>query len=441
MDRPSIRYATTVDGLSIAYHRHGAGDFDILYLPGTVSHLDGAWEFEGLRYFMNRLAGFARLVKFDKRGTGLSDRSLGTGTPEARIDDARAVLDAEGIERAVLLGHSEGGTLAALFAALHPDRVAKLILYNAYSYGPLCENHPRPDAAARVAQMMLDRLARDWGTGHAFGMWADGVTDIEAVARFERSACTPAGIVDYMRTNFAIDVRPVLPAIQAPTLIVHGTHDEIIPYFFAELFATLIPNAELVPVDMGHGTLEPGGDEAALAVIERWLTGSSTTALPVSDRVLATVLFTDIVGSTALAARMGDREWTSILDRHDDVARRAVARFRGEWIKSTGDGVLAIFDGPARAIDCAKTIAANLEGLRLQIRAAIHTGEIERRDGDVGGIGVHLAARILGHAVDGEIWVSSTVPGLVVGSGHRFSPRGTYQLRGLPGSWALATAE
>jgi len=399
-----------------------------------------AWESEGFRYSMERFASFCRFLKFDKRGTGLSDRQMGTGTPEARIDDVRAVMDAEGIDRAVVLGHSEGGTLAALFAALHPDRVDRLVLYNAYSYGPLCRDHPKPASGRRVADMMLERLRREWGTGRALSMWAEGITDIDAAARYERSACTPSGIVQYMESNFRIDVRPAIPLVQAPTLVVHGTRDQIIPFFFAELFTDRIPHAELVAVDMGHGTLEPGGDEAALAAIEMWLTGHSAEEFGPVKRVLSTVLFTDLVGSTAVASHVGDARWRKLLDRHDDVCRRAVAHYRGELVKSTGDGILATFDGPGRAIDCAKTIAANLEGIDLRIRAGIHTGEIERRGGDIGGIAVNMAARVMNTAFDGEIWVTSTVPGLVVGSGHQFSDRGDYELRGMPGTWTLAAA-
>ena len=440
MDCPAIDYATTVDGLSIAYQRFGSGEFDVVYLPGTVSHLEMAWEFDGTRYSMERFASFCRFLKFDKRGTGLSDRHMGTGTPEARIDDVRAVMDAEGIERAVVLGHSEGGTLAALFAALHPERVDRLVLFNAYSYGPLCRDHPKPASGRRVAEMMLDRLRREWGTGRALSMWAEGVTDIDAAARYERSACTPAGIVQYMDSNFRIDVRPVLPLVQAPTLVVHGTHDQIIPFFFAELFEERIPHAELVPVDMGHGSFGREGNEAAHTAIETWLTGQDAPEFVPVERVLSTVLFTDLVGSTAMATRLGDASWKRLLDRHDDVCRRAVEQHRGHLVKLTGDGILATFDGPGRAIDCAKTIAVNLEGIDLRIRAGIHTGEIELRHGDIGGIAVNMAARVMSAAFDGEVWVTSTVPSLVVGSGHQFSDRGDHELKGIPGSWTLAAA-
>ncbi len=440
MECPAIEYATTVDGLSIAYQRFGGGELDVVYLPGTVSHLEMAWENEGMRHWMERFASFCRFLKFDKRGTGLSDRHLGTGTPEARIDDLRAVMDAAGVARAVVLGHSEGGTLAALFAALHPERVERLVLYNAYSYGPLCRDHPKPASGRRAADMMLERLRRDWGTGRALSMWVEGVTDVDAAARFERSACTPAGIVQYMESNFRIDVRPVLPLVQAPTLVVHGTRDQIIPFFFAELFRDRIPDAELVAVDMGHGSFEPGGDEAAVTAIETWLTGHAAQEFAPVERVLSTVLFTDVVGSTAMASRLGDARWKNLLDRHDDVCRRAVAHYRGQLVKSTGDGILATFDGPGRAIDCAKTIATNLEGVGLRIRAGIHTGEIERRQGDIGGIAVNMAARVMNAAFDGEIWVTSTVPSLVVGSNHQFSDRGNHELKGIPGIWTLAAA-
>lgn len=438
MEVPQTRYATSVDGLSIAYQRFGDGDVDVVYLPGTVAHLEMAWEWPGPRRWMERLAAFSRMLKFDKRGTGLSDRHLGTGSPEMRMDDARAVMDAEGIDTAVVLGHSEGGTLAALFAATYPERVSKLILYNAYAYGPMCDNHPRPEPARRVAEEMLERLGRDWGTGRALSMWADTVVDEDLAARYERYACTPAGIVEYMEENFRIDVRPALPLIQAPTLVVHGTRDQIIPFRFGELFAREIPGAELVAVDMGHGDFDSGEQDPALAVIDQWLTGDAVPAVPRTERVLATVLFTDLVDSTARAAELGDTAWAATLDRHDSVARRAVDRFRGDFIKSTGDGILATFDGPGRAIDCARAIAANLEGLGLTIRAGLHTGEIERRGDDIGGIAVNLAARVMATAGDGEIWVTSTVPSLVTGSGHTFTPQGPHHLKGIPDTWDLA---
>ena len=392
MECPATEYATTVDGLSIAYQRFGSGELDVVYLPGTVSHLELAWERHD-RYMMERFASFSRFLRFDKRGTGLSDRHMGTGTPEARIDDVRAVMDAEGLDRAVILGRSEGGTLAALFAALHPERVDRLVLHNAYSYGPLCRDHPRPASGRRVAEMILDRLRRNWGTGRALSMWVDRITDVDAAGRYERSACTPSGIVQYMESNFRIDIRPILPLVQAPTLVVHGARDQIIPFFFAEDFAERIPHAELVPVDMGHSTFSPEESEAAWSVIERWLTGHAAPEVAPVERVLSTVLFTDVVDSTAMATRIGDAQWSRLLDRHDDVCRRAVAHHRGQLVKSTGDGILATFDGPGRAIDCAKTIATNLEGLDLKIRAGIHTGEIERRQDDVGGLAVNLAAR------------------------------------------------
>lgn len=440
LERPSTRFATTRDGLSIAYQRFGVGDHDLVYMPGTLSHVELSWELPGWRYTYERLASFSRFVKLDKRGSGLSDRHLGTGAPEDRIEDFRAVMDAEEIDRAVLLGHSEGGTLAALFAALHPERVDGLIMASSFPYGPLCDRHPRPESARPVAEAMLARLAEEWGTGRAASMWLEGELDIDLAGRIERYTSTPAAIVEYMRETLRIDVREILPAIQAPTLVVHGRHDQLMPFLFAEQLAAAIPAAGLVALDWGHGGVDEQTFEPVIGVVEEWLTGRRTAPAIEPDRVLATVLFTDLVGSTDRANELGDSEWRQLLDRHDTICRRSMERHRGRLVKLTGDGIVATFDGPGRAIDCAHELAGNLAGLGVTIRAGAHTGEIEIRGDDIAGLAVHLAARVQAQAADGEVWVTPVVPSLVVGSGHQFDTRGTHKLKGFDGQWELSAA-
>ncbi|MDH3684094.1 MAG: adenylate/guanylate cyclase domain-containing protein [Acidimicrobiia bacterium] len=439
-EQPTTRFATTRDGLSIAYQRFGAGDHDLVYMPGTLSHVELSWELPGWRYLFERVASFSRFVKLDKRGSGLSDRHLGTGAPEDRIEDFRAVMDAEGIDRAVLFGHSEGGTLAALFSALYPERVDGLIMASSFAYGSLCDRHPRPEAARPAAEAMLNRLADEWGTGRAGSMWLDGELDTDLAGRIERYSSTPAAIVEYMRETLRIDVREILPMIQAPTLVVHGRHDQLMPFSFAEQLATAIPGAELVALDWGHGGVGEQTFEPMIGAVEEWLTGRRTAPVVEPQRVLATVLFTDLVGSTDRATELGDGRWRQLLDRHDVICHAAMGRHQGRLVKLTGDGIVATFDGPGRAIDCAHEVAGNLAGLGLAIRAGIHTGEIELRGDDIAGLAVHLAARVQSQAIDGEVWVTPVVPSLVVGSGHQFEARGTHKIKGFDGQWELSAA-
>jgi pimeloyl-ACP methyl ester carboxylesterase len=435
-----VRYATTVDGLSIAYVVDGDGPFDVVYVPGTTSHVELMREIPSFRYMFDRLSRSCRLIRLDKRGSGLSDRDMGSGLPEQRMDDIRAVMDAVGVRDAVILGVSEGGSLAAMFAALHPHRVSRLILLNAMAYGPLCAEHPLRERAQRAAEEILAQLAREWGTGRAISRWIEGIPDLELAARQERYSCTPAGLVSGMRANMHIDVRPILDSIRAPTLVIYSRNDRIIPARSGPEFAARIPGATLVPVDGGHAHYDARAFEPIVLAIEAWLTGQTAAVEADSSRVLTTVLFTDIVNSTGQAQARGDTSWAGVLDRHDRLTQGAVERFRGQVIKSTGDGMLATFDGPGRALDCALAISSNVEALGLQIRGGVHTGEVEvRPDGDIGGIAVHIASRIAAAAADGEIWASPTVPGLVVGSAHEFQPRGEHYLKGVDGEWRLAS--
>jgi class 3 adenylate cyclase/pimeloyl-ACP methyl ester carboxylesterase len=442
LDLGPTRYATTSDGLSIAYKQWGEGERVIVLVPGTYWHCELTFEMPVFRRVGERLGALGRVLCFDKRGCGLSDRHLGAGSLDDRIRDISAVMDDAGVEHATILGLSEGGAMGALTAATLPDRVDSLVLMSGLMYGPFCADHPRPELGRSFGEKLLEHLQAHWGTGEALSMWMDGggtPPDLEWRRRTEQYMFTPRGFAELMRRNMEIDVRPVLPLVAAPTLVVHAVGDHVIPPIHGRIAAGGVPGAELVELDVPyHGAWFAKAFDPYLDVIEEWLTGRPVEPPPRLERVLATVLFTDIVDSTATASRLGDHEWRSLLDDHDRITARCVARYGGNRVKSTGDGVLATFDGPARALDCACAIRQELKLVGMHMRAGVHAGEIELREGDVAGIGVHLAARVLGKAGDGEIWVSSTIPGLVVGSGHEFEPRGSHELKGIPGEWPLA---
>jgi class 3 adenylate cyclase len=421
------RYAKSGD-VHIAYQVFGEGPIDLVYTPGFVSHLEHQWDQPDLARWLLRLARFARVVMFDKRGTGLSDRVGDLPSLDQRMDDLRAVMDAVGIERAALLGVSEGGPLTALFAATHPDRCHAMVLYGTFarfaSWIPTAER----------LQAMLDYIDRDWGSGGIARRFApsrqDDPTFRQWMGRFERLGASPAAAMALMRMNSQIDVTEVLPSIGVPTLILHRTGDAVVSVEGGRLLAERIPGARYVELPgtdhfafIGDNTREIGD------LIEEFLTGSRT-AIDV-DRVLATVLFTDIVGSTARAEEMGDQRWRSLLDTHHAAVRQEFARFRGREVKSLGDGFLATFDGPARAIRCASAIVEAVRPLGIEVRIGLHTGEIEVSEDDVRGIAVHIAARVAALAGPSEVLVSRTVRDLVAGSGIQFVERGRYPLHGL----------
>jgi class 3 adenylate cyclase len=372
----------------------------------------------------------------------LSDRDLGAGSLDDRILDVTAVMDDAGVAHASVLGLSEGGAMGALIAATVPGRVDGLVLAMGLVYGVLCADHPLPEAGRAYAENLLGYLARTWGTGEAMKVWADGQgtpPPSELLQRLERYMFTPRGVVEMMRRNMEIDVRPVLPVITAPTLVVHAIGDGLIPIAQARLAASTIPHAKLVELDVPyHTTWSADALDDMLDAIEEWFTGRPPTPPARNDRVLATLVFTDIVASTALAAEVGDAEWRDRLDAHDKVVASCIGRYGGRLVKTTGDGALATFDGPTRALDSAVAMRIELRQRGLQVRTGVHTGEVELRGDDVAGLGVHIAARVMSLATDDEIWVSPTVPGLVVGSGYPFEPRGTHTLKGIPGEWPLA---
>jgi len=428
MTPPETRYAKSGD-VSIAYQVMGSGDLDLIFVPGFVSNVEMALENPGRARFYSRLAVFSRLIRFDKRGTGLSDRHVGVAHLEERMDDVRAVMDAVGSERAALFGISEGGAMSMLFAATYPERTRALILYGSYARHPTLT----PDALPHHIEL----IGQVWGTGEYIMRYmiptkASDENIRRDAARVERQSASPAAAIACIRMSGEVDARDILPTIRVPTLVLHRTGDARITIDSGRYIAEHIPGAKFVELPgVDHTPFdEPEMVDRIVDEVEEFLTGSRGEVEV--DRVLATVMFTDIVDSTKRAAELGDRQWRALLERHDEAVRTQISRFRGHEVKSLGDGFLATFDGPARAVRCAAAIAGSLQPLGLAVRSGLHTGEIELTPDDIGGIAVHTAARVVAMAGPGETLVSSTVRDLVAGSGLRFEDRGLHALRGLP---------
>ncbi|TMG83166.1 MAG: adenylate/guanylate cyclase domain-containing protein [Betaproteobacteria bacterium] len=439
---PQTRF-TRSGNVHIAYQVVGEGPLDLVFVPGWVSHVELAWEEPTLASFLERLASFSRLIVFDKRGTGLSDRvpDIQLPTHEERMDDIRAVMDAAGSQRAAVFGFSEGGNLAALFAAMYPQRTTALITCGSFAkriWAPDYPWAPTPEQRERDYEV----VARDWGGAMDLANYVPSKVDDEAfmrrLATYFRRAASPGAAVALMRMNTQIDIRAVLPAIRVPTLVLQRVGDLDTNVEEGRFLARHIPGARLVELPGADHLAWVGDQDAILDEIQEFLTG----VRPVSDidRVLATVLFTDIVGSTETAARLGDRAWRVLLDSHHALVRKELARFRGHEVNTTGDGFLATFDGPARAIHCAFAVRDGARALGLATRAGLHTGEIEQAADDVRGIAVHIGARVAAAAGAGETLVSSTVKDIVAGSGIVFADRGAHTLKGVPGEWRLYAA-
>ena len=438
---PDTRYTKTVDDVNIAYQVVGEGP-DLVLSHGWLSNIEVQWEIPDWARAFERLASFSRLILFDKRGVGLSDRGVGMPGIEEKMDDLRAVLDAVGSERAHVFGESEGGTMAMQFAATYPERVSSLILYGTTSRTVRADDYPHG-----VPAEVLERFARYvedvWGTPemvNAMSIWQPDAAENELVVdqfmRWARQSASPREAGDALRRNALNDVRAVLPLISTPTLVIHRVDDAVCTIGNGRYIAAHIPRARMVELPGNAHTFFVDGEQL-LDEIEQWLTGAAPARAADVDRVLATVLFTDIVDSTATAARVGDRAWRTLLDDHDQIARREVELHRGRYVKSTGDGILATFDGPTRAVRCARALHDGMRTAGLPIRAGLHAGEVELRGDDVGGIGVHIAARVAAKADAGEVLVSSTVKDLVTGSGLAFVDRGTHVLKGVPNEWRL----
>jgi class 3 adenylate cyclase len=431
------RYARSGD-LNIAYVVEGDQPLDMVWIPPWISQVEYLWAEESLTRVMDRLTQFARVITFDRRGSGLSDPLAGAPTLEEQMDDVLAVMDAAGCERAAIAGTLEGGPMAALFAATYPDRVRALILYAAFSRATWAPGYEFA-WSAEERQARMDELVKHWGEGWvAAGVAPSRMADpdfMEWAGRLERLAASPSTIKRIFDLIGEFDVREVLPSIRVPTLVLHRVEDTFIKIEHSRYLAERIPGAKLIELPGGDNMYSLGDSEALLGEMEEFLTGERHRTEP--DRMLATVLFTDICNSTEHAARMGDRGWRYMLERHDALFRRSLERHRGREVKHTGDGFLATFDGPARAIRCASDHAESVASLGLEVRAGLHTGELEVMDGDLGGLAVHIAARVMDRAAAREVLVSSTVKDLVVGSGIAFEERGAHELRGVPGEWQL----
>jgi pimeloyl-ACP methyl ester carboxylesterase len=436
---PKTQYTRSGD-LHIAYQVVGEGRLDLVYVPGWVSHVELAWEEPTLASFLRRLASFSRLILFDKRGTGLSDRVPNDKLPtlEERIDDLRAVMDAVDSERAAIFGFSEGGNLSAFFAATYPERTKALVLFGTFAKRIWSSDYPwapRPEDRERESET----LEREWGELMDLEYYVPSKAGDQAFLRrlatyFRRSA-SPGAAVALLRMNTQLDIRHILPIIRVPTLVIHRTGDRDANVEEGRWIAEQIPNARFVELSGEDHLPWVGHQDAVIDEVQEFLTGAR--AIPDSNRVLATVLFTDIVGSTERAALMGDRAWQELLDSHHALVRKALAQFRGREIKTVGDAFITTFDGPARAMRCACAIRDSVGSIGVEIRAGLHTGEIEITGPDIGGIAVHIAARIMSVAQPGEILVSSTVKDLSVGSGIAFIDRGARVLKGVPDEWRL----
>ena len=443
-EAPQTRFVRNGD-VHLAYQVVGAGPIDLLLIDTWVHHVDLVWDIPDFARLLRRLSSFARLIQFDRRGTGLSDPVPIDALPdlETQVDDVVAVLEAAESERPAVLGVSDGNLVAMLLAATHPDRCRALALYAPAAMQSAAPDHPiglTPEFVEETVQLMTDGLLEGGGGLEWLAPSRVGDERFAAqLARLQRSALRPGAIGHYYRQSMLSDIRPILPTIQAPTLVIHRTDDRIMPVALGREVADLIPGARFVELP-GTDALPYSGDTDRIAEeVEEFLTGAHTGAE--FERILATLVFTDIVDSTRVAARLGDRAWRDLLDEHNKLVRGEFARFRGREVITTGDGFLATFDGPGKAVRCALAITEAATTLGLQVRAGVHTGEVDVRELDVGGLAVHIAARVAALAGPGEVLVSGTVKDLLVVSGIEFAGRGEHALKGVPDRWRLFAAQ
>jgi pimeloyl-ACP methyl ester carboxylesterase len=439
---PETRYAKSGD-VHVAYQVVGDGPLDLVWVQGWVSNVEAMWDVRPMGRFVERLASFSRVILFDKRGTGLSDPVLERGLPslEVRMDDLRAVLDSVGSERTALLGHSEGGNMCVLFAATYPERTVALITFSVYAKRVWSPDYPWAPTPKERETWLRD-VERTWGRPESIADLVPSLvhnpTLLEQAARYWRLSASPQAAVALGKMNTQIDVRALLPTIRVPTLVMQRTGDRDINVEEGRYIASRIPGAKFVELPGADHFMWTEDADSVLDEIEEFLTGARPAYE--TDRVLATVLFTDIVGSTERAARLGDRRWRVVLDDFYGEVRRELARFRGREVDTAGDGFLATFDGPARAIGCALAIRDGVGSLGLEVRSGLHTGEVELEGEDVRGIAVHIGARVAAEAEPGEVLVTRTVKDLVAGSGIEFQDRGTRSLKGVPEEWQIYAA-
>lgn len=433
MEAP-IRYAKSGD-VHIAYRIFGEGPRDLVLIPGTLSHVELFWEFAAEAYLLRRLTSFARVIVFDKRGQGLSDR-VAEQTLDERIGDVRAVMDAAGSKSATVYGWSEGGAMSLMFAATYPERTSALVLYGTFAS---LKAEPWALPPERWESTICE-MEEHWGEGAGIAVNAPSQVKnnalVQAAGRLERASASPASIVALLRANYELDVRHILPSIHLPTLILHRKGDALVPVACGRYLAEHIPGARYVEVPGDdHFVVDEETQDIIADEIEEFMTGARHHLEP--DRVLATVMFTDIVGSTERAAELGDSRWRELLNSYYAVVRKELTVFRGREVNTAGDGLLATFDGPARAIRCACSVRERLRPLGLRVRTGLHTGEFELVGANVGGIAVHIGARVAATAAPDEVLVSSTVKDLVAGAGLQFMDRGAHNLKGVPGEWRL----
>ncbi len=434
---PPTQYAES-DGLSIAYQAFGEGATDLLIVPGIISHLDADWDDPAHAHLRRRLAQHFRVIVFDKRGQGLSDRFEGAPTLEQRMDDVRAVMQAAGSHKAVLFAQSEGGAMCMLFTATYPSAVERLVLWGTAARFASAPDYPhRPPV-----ELTLKRMAEIWGKPAAVARFAPSrVSDAdycERMARYMRQVASPSAICRLVELNSQIDVRAILPQIRRPTLILHRRGDRSLSCANGRYLADHMPDAvytELPGED--HLAWEGDADAVIDAVVQCAASASLPEAAEADERCVATVLFTDIVGSTELAAKVGDSQWRELLQRFHAIGRRQLPARRGREIDTAGDGLFASFDGPARGIRCAAAMVREAQALGIHIRAGLHTGEVEPTGDKVSGLAVHIGARVMAQAGADEVWVSSTTKDLVAGAGIAFDECGTHTLKGVPGEWRL----
>jgi len=431
--QPRTKYAKSGD-IHIAYQVFGEGSVDLVFIPGFVSHLETYWDEPSYARWLRRLGSFSRVIRFDKRGTGLSDQVSELPGMDQRMDDVSVVMDAVGIERAVIFGASEGGSLATLFAASHPERSQALIIFGGFA--KFSSWIPTQEALERFIQY----IDNDWGSGESMPIFASTKKGDLAFkqwwGKFERLGASPAAAIKLIHMNSQIDITEILPSINVPTLVMHRKDDMAVDVEAGRLLAERIPGAKYIELSgTDHLPFVGENSDRILDEMEHFLTGE--TSIPSVERVLATVVFTDIVDSTARAQTLGDRAWGDLQDLHDKAVRKELARFRGNEVKWTGDGFLASFDRPARAIQCALTIVSTVRALGIEVRAGIHTGEVDFVKNDIRGIAVHIASRVADLANGGDVVVSRTVKDLVAGSGISFEDYGTHELKGVPDQWKL----
>jgi class 3 adenylate cyclase len=423
----------------IAYQVFGEGDLDLVLVPGFVTHVELIWEAEPSACFLEALGSFARVINFDRRGSGLSDPVVDAPTLEERMDDVRAVMDAAGSERAVLMGISEGVPMSILFAATYPERVEALVCYGGMARSTEADDYPFATPVEALTESGFELILPYWGQGAVIEVSAPSqADDPEArafAARMERASASPGMLAQLARMFIELDVRDVVPTVQVPTLVLHRRLDRLVNVRHGRWLAEHLPNAKLVELSGGDHLPWGEGAEELIDAVQEFLTG--TRYAPEPDRILATVLFTDIVGATARAAELGDRAWRQLLQRHHDAVRSQLGRFRGKEMDTAGDGFFATFDGPARAVVCACAIREAVRELGIEVRAGLHTGECELVDGKAGGIAVHIGARVASVANAGDVLVSRTVKDLVAGSGIEFEARGEQTLKGVPEAWHL----